>query len=279
MNPTRKASPPMNRHIGLLVGLIASSFAAFALLACDSNGTGGGQDAATDQATGDATSGDAGNSDADGSTLDAASTLDATTADVWNDTTTSEGGDSEGASACPVFDAGTLDDASVMAGYQQVLQTYRCYGCHQKPTQLVDDAGNGIVLSGNNSGMAPGSVFPPNLTSDPATGLGCWSDQQIVAAILGGMDPDGGSLCRLMPKYGTAQTIADGGPKLGYPMDAATALQIVQYLRSLPVVVNQVLDTICPAGPPDSGADAGSDAALDAASDSSGDAAADAMGQ
>ena len=84
-------------------------------------------------------------------------------------------------------------------------------------------------------------------------------------AILNGLDPEGSALCSPMPKYGSALTTPDGGPKPGTPMDAGTAQEIVDFLRSLPVVVNQVPDTTCAAG--DAGADAGSDAALDASSD------------
>jgi hypothetical protein len=154
------------------------------------------------------------------------------------------GGD---ASTCVPFDAAGLDDASVAAGFEQV-QVYRCYGCHQSSTQTVSDAGAGIVLSGNNAGLGDsGTIFPPNLTSDPATGLGCWSDSQIVNSILNGIDDQGRTLCKPMPKFSQPVAIADGGAKPGFPMDAATAQEIVDYLRSLPVVVNQVPNTTCPA--------------------------------
>jgi hypothetical protein len=161
------------------------------------------------------------------------------------------------AGSCAVYDASGLDEASVAAGFEQVWQVYRCAGCHQKPSQSIDDAGRGIVLSGNNNGLGDsGTIFPPNLTSDPVTGLGCWTDSQIQNALLDGIDDDGRKLCSPMPKFGTAVTGPDGGVKAGYPMDAGTAQEIVDYLRSLPVVVNEVIDTTCAA----SGADASSDA-------------------
>jgi hypothetical protein len=160
------------------------------------------------------------------------------------------------ASTCMAFDAGGLDEASVAAGFTQVWQVYRCYGCHQPASDMVSDAGAGIVLSGNNGGLGDsGTIFPPNLTSDPATGLGCWSDSQIANAILNGVDDEGRTLCKPMPKFSLPKPTADGGATPGYPMDAGTAQEIVDYLRSLPVVVNEVHDTTCPA--PDSGTDAG----------------------
>jgi hypothetical protein len=266
----------MNRQVGLLLGVMASSCMALTLAACgDDTGTAPAQDAASDQTSSDATHADAGKPDAGGSTPDA------TVSDVSNDTTTpSEGGRDDGGALCALFDASALDEASVMAGFQQVWHVYRCYTCHQSPMQMVDDAGNGIVLSGNNAGLGDsGMVFPPNLTNDPTTGLGCWTDPQIVNAILAGARIDGGALCKPMPKFGAALTTADGGPRLGTPMDAGTAQQIVSYLRSLPVVANQVPATMCPAGASDGGMETGSDAAPDAAGDDGGDGASDATGQ
>ena len=170
---------------------------------------------------------------------------------------------------CAVFDASALDEASVAAGFEQVWQVYRCNGCHQGSTQTVNDAGVGIVLSGNTAGLGDsGTIFPPNLTNDPATGLGCWSDSQILNAILHGTDNEGGTLCPPMPKFSAALTTSDGGPKPGYPMDAGTAQEIVDFLRSLPVVVNQVHDTTC-ASPSEAGSDAAADAGHDGSTDAS----------
>ena len=130
---------------------------------------------------------------------------------------------------CTPFDASGLDDASVQAGMMALWTVYKCQGCHQKSSQKVDDAGNGLVLSGNNDGLGDsGLVFPPNLTNDPATGLGCWTDMQVVTAILNGKDNAGKSLCPSMPHWGDPlQLPMDGGPRPGTPMDAGTAKEIV----------------------------------------------------
>ena len=170
-----------------------------------------------------------------------------------------EGGSDSGAASCSLFDASGLDEASVAAGFQAVWTLYRCWGCHQKTSQMVDDAGNGIVLSGNNDGLGDsGMIFPPNLTGDPATGLGCWSNQQIQDALLNGKDVEGGALCPPMPVFAHALTTADGGPRPGTPMDAGTAQEIIDYLRSLKPVTNQVMDTTCPK--PEGGTDGSADA-------------------
>jgi hypothetical protein len=160
--------------------------------------------------------------------------------------------------ACVPFDAAGLDDASVQAGKLAVWTVYKCQGCHQRASQKVDDAGGGIVLSGNNDGIGDsGMVFPPNLTGDPVTGLGCWTDMQIASAILHDQDQDGGALCPSMPKWGNTLMTADGGVRAGTPMDGGTAQDIVDFLRSLTPVSNSVMNTTCPMVVQDGGADAG----------------------
>jgi len=101
-----------------------------------------------------------------------------------------------------------------------------------------------------------GLGLPPNLTSDPATGLGCWTNAQIENAILNGTDNEGMPLCPPMPRFG--HLAGDGG------LDGAGAQAVVAYLRSLAVVVYQVPDTPNCAAPSDGGADAGMDSGMDA---------------
>ena len=139
---------------------------------------------------------------------------------------------------CVPVDSGPLDDALVAEG-QTLVQTEKCRKCH------------GDTLSGNFDGiMAPdniGQVYPPNLTNDPASGLGCWTNAQIVNAILNGYDNTNTPICLPMPRF------ADAG------LDGATALAVAEYLRSLPVLVDNVPNSpMCApgggpldAGPPD----------------------------
>jgi hypothetical protein len=239
----------------MLLATVASTGAALAFAGC---GDDTGNTATTDsgaEAGPDVTTQDTGARDS--------SMADRAAADTGN-------AGNDGAS-CVGYDASGLDPASVEAGFYAVWQVYRCSGCHQKTSQKVDDAGNGIVLSGNNDGIGDsGMVFPPNLTSDPTTGLGCWTNDQVTNAFLHGTDMDGGKLCPTMPKFGNALTLADGAARPGTPMDAATAAQIVDFLRSLPVAQNQVMDTMCPMMG-DAGADAGEDGGDAASVDSGGD--------
>jgi hypothetical protein len=125
---------------------------------------------------------------------------------------------------------------------QLVLQ-FRCYGCHQSNAL---DAG-GLLLSGHNASLSDsGAFFPPNLTPDPGTGLGCWTNQQIETALLDGIDNQDASLC-IMPKF--RGKFAEAGVDID-----AGAGEIAEFLRTLHPVVNQVPDTTCPTGTPPSDA-------------------------
>jgi hypothetical protein len=172
-------------------------------------------------------------------------------ATVGADGATPKGDGGVDGGACVPYDAGGLSDAQVQLGRSLVTQK-KCQDCH------------GETLGGNRNGVpAPGggSAYPPNLTSDPQTGLGCWSDSEIANAILNGVDDEGSPLCPPMPMFAR-----DAG------LDSVGAAAIVAYLRSLPVTVNQVQDTQCSA-PVDAG-DAGSPSD-DAGQDSSAPDAAD----
>jgi hypothetical protein len=196
------------------------------------------------------------------STLDAGP--DSTTQDAPGETSTSDGspndgaetdGTSEASAVCTAFDAGSLDPSAVDAGLEFILSIGHCYKCHQ--SSPIDA---GIILSGNmNSIVDGGSVYPPNLTPDPATGLGCFSNDQIANAILFGLDPtsdDGGTLCPQMPRFGLPK--GDAGALL----TDASVFNVVDFLRTLPAVTNQVPMTTCPSPTPSAPSDAG-DAAGD----------------
>jgi hypothetical protein len=260
----------------LVLAVSGVSCGALAVAAC-----GGGDDSSPGGGSADATSESAPGVDAaedspaaDSPAIDSpTTTLDATTSDAGADASdagadgSDAGVDASDAALCAAFDASGLDEASVAAGFEQVWQVYHCAACHQKSSQVIDDAGHGIALSGNNNGTGDsGMIFPPNLTNDPATGLGCWTDSQIENAMLHGIANDGRMLCPPMPKFGSALTTADGGPRPGYPMDSGTAQEIIDFLRSLPVVDNQVPRTSCtvPDGGTGTPADAATDGPIDA---------------
>jgi hypothetical protein len=118
--------------------------------------------------------------------------------------------------------ASKLDPLLVAAG-SALVTANNCQQCH------------GQNLSGNFDGvMFPGHsmpAYPPNLTTDPMTGLGCWTNDQIVDAILNGVDNQGQPLCPPMPHFSS----------MG--MTKADAIAIAYFLHTLPAEVNQVPDT------------------------------------
>lgn len=76
-----------------------------------------------------------------------------------------------------------------------------CGGCHTggaligKPDPALHLAGSGIGF------QIPdlGTFYPPNLTSDRETGLGAWSEAEIITAVRTGVRPDGRILAPVMP--------------------------------------------------------------------------------
>ena len=106
-----------------------------------------------------------------------------------------------------------------------------CGICHSP----VDQQGNrsGPALSGGPATLSPVfSAYPPNITSDPKTGIGGWSEAQIVDALRNGRTPDGRILRPPMP-IPLYRSLSD---------DDVHAIAV--YLKSLPPTVNQVPDSI-----------------------------------
>lgn len=105
-----------------------------------------------------------------------------------------------------------------------------CGGCHHtgaftpQPNMETPLAGSDIGFEMPGMGV----FYPPNLTPDQETGLGKWSDAEIITAFTTGMRPDGRQLAPAMPWMSYAHINADD----------ATAL--VAYLRSLPPVQHKV---------------------------------------
>ncbi|MGH9511981.1 MAG: c-type cytochrome [Terriglobales bacterium] len=99
-----------------------------------------------------------------------------------------------------------------------------CFDCHSKhdeksnPPLLVSQEGAGAVLDDE-----PGfRIIAPNITSDPDTGIGKWSDDAITRAIREGIAADGSVLFPAMP-YDHFRHMSDE--------DVAS---VVVFIRSLP---------------------------------------------
>jgi mono/diheme cytochrome c family protein len=228
----------------LWVGIACASCAGAAFAGCSSTSASGlpvdttdASDATADDSAAEASLPDDSSSpvvDAGPDASDAATDAEPDTgpeagADASDGAAAADGG-SDGAAACIPIDAGVPDDAAVADGLMVTTTfTPTCASCH------------GSDLSG---GVAVGGATSKNLTPDPATGLGCWTDDQIVTAILYGTTPDGTTLC-VMPKW------------INKGMTPEQAEDVVQYLRTLPPVSKVVPASACEI-PPDAGtSDAG----------------------
>ena len=111
-----------------------------------------------------------------------------------------------------------------------------CGGCHTGGA-LAGAPDPKLRLAGSDIGFgAPGLgvFYPPNLTPDQETGLGAWSEADIVKALRTGERPDGRELAPMMPWRSYAA------------LTEADAQALAAYLKSLPPVRHQVPP---PAGP------------------------------
>jgi mono/diheme cytochrome c family protein len=105
-----------------------------------------------------------------------------------------------------------------------------CAGCHT-PGALTGKPDQGRNLAGSEIGFhIPdlGYFYPPNLTPDRQTGLGAWSEADIVRAVRTGVRPDGRMLAPVMPWHSYAA------------LTDADAQALAGYLRRLPPIYHAV---------------------------------------
>ena len=131
------------------------------------------------------------------------------------------------------------DDGGADLGLQaqiglEFVQQRGCPTCHSP-----DGATAGAAMSGRVMPLAGTHAYPPNLTSDVATGLGGWADIEIVRAMRYGIDNGQAPLCPPMPHF-------DGSDPAQPFMTDVEAAAIVAYLRSLPPVSRAVPSSMCP---------------------------------
>lgn len=90
--------------------------------------------------------------------------------------------------------------------------------------------GSGYALSSFLKGL-PGTVVAPNITPDPETGIGLWSDGEKIRAIREGVDNTGRALFPMMPYQGFRH------------MSDSDVQALVAYLDSLPPIRNPLPKT------------------------------------
>jgi len=130
-----------------------------------------------------------------------------------------------------------VETPAVQRGYY-LVRIMDCTGCHT-PGALTGRPDTDRLLAGSDVGFGTpaGILYPPNLTPDPETGLGRWTDAQIARAIRQGVRPDGRALVPVMPwpSY-SALTETD-------------VAAVVAYLRTLRPVRNQAPPNTPPGQP------------------------------
>ncbi len=111
-----------------------------------------------------------------------------------------------------------------------------CTGCHT-PGTFLGKPDMQRPLAGSEVGFQVpglGIFYPPNLTPDPETGLGKWSEADIIKAVRTGVRPDGRQLVPVMPYHSYGKLID------------ADAKAVAIYLKSLKPVQNRVPGPIGP---------------------------------
>jgi len=105
-----------------------------------------------------------------------------------------------------------------------------CNHCHT-PGYLLGKPDENQFLGGSDVGFfLPhlGIFVGPNLTGDKETGLGNWSQDDIVKALQTGITPDGRDLAPIMPWHDFAE------------LKRSDADAIAAYLKTIPIVKHQV---------------------------------------
>lgn len=148
-----------------------------------------------------------------------------------------------------ILDSPRVDPASVAPGNRDavahgeyLVELLGCGSCHTNGA-FVGDPDIERALAGSRVGIAytdpllyqlPGVVYPPNITPDLETGIGGWSDAQIIDSIRKGKTRHGGRLALVMP-WGGYSLLSD-----------SDANAILQYLRNIDAVKHRVPDEVAP---------------------------------
>ncbi len=98
-----------------------------------------------------------------------------------------------------------------------------CWSCH-KPGSDLKDVDPNLPAGGFALKTPVGTFYPPNLTPDPETGVGTWSDLDFVNAVQRGVSPAGENLIPAFPYTSYAH------------MKVEDVLDIKAYLATLPAV-------------------------------------------
>lgn len=119
--------------------------------------------------------------------------------------------------------AASQDPAVIARGKYLVLGPAHCAECHATPNMAPSEEPH--MAGGNSFHLPVGTFYVRNITPDPTTGIGRYSDREIARVLRYGVHPTGRAMLPFMP----FANVAD---------DDLTA--IISYLRSRPPIENKV---------------------------------------
>lgn len=121
------------------------------------------------------------------------------------------------------------DSATIARGEYIFKFQAQCWACHQNPPRDANAPPNGgLLFDLTDVGPGFGKWYSRNLTPDTETGIGAWSDGEIVQALREGLSRDRTTLFPIMPV------------DWYHGMADEDVLAVVAYLRSLTPVNNMV---------------------------------------
>lgn len=125
----------------------------------------------------------------------------------------------------------TAPTTGLARGEYLVRAVSHCGECHT-PRGLTQAVDNSRFLAGNARG--PENSVVPNITPDKSTGIGGWSEEDLVEYLATGIKPDGDVSSGLMEEviHGTTAGYKD--------MTKADRLAIARYLKSIPPIQNKI---------------------------------------
>jgi mono/diheme cytochrome c family protein len=123
--------------------------------------------------------------------------------------------------------AASSDSAVIARGHYLVRNVVNCASCHGDTTRAAARmAGEDVPLSGGfYFDIPPGKFYARNITPDPETGIGTFSDAAVARALRRGVGHDGRALLPFMEVQGLADD---------------DLVAVISYLRSQPPVHNPV---------------------------------------
>jgi mono/diheme cytochrome c family protein len=124
------------------------------------------------------------------------------------------------------------DAATLARGKFLYTYGHGCVGCHGGNHDVSTAPKGGVVFDLNTFDPKLGMFYSRNITPDTETGIGSWTDGEIVRALREGIRKDGTTLFPIMPMESL------------HGLSDEDALALVAYLRTLPPVRNPVPDRV-----------------------------------